>query len=299
MRDPGQRGWRSAASLESPWGPRRPAPTRSCRQPGRCLHGRVRRLRLLQAAALIAFASLIVSLPALARLAAWFDRPLADWRGVLIDELAASPDPAATAQEEIARLRTLTAELQRRLAEYEEVGAESEAEVEDVILHRAGIIGRSDRDGSHLIEIDRGAIDRVHKGMAVTVGWSLVGVVVGEQAGRSLVRLTTDPDSRVPAKLLNTAGAVEELGLCVGLGERDHLELRMVEDRPGLHIEAGQFVVTAENTLAVPSDLVLGVVTVAHRQDSGDHWYIELQPLRDSWRQSSVLVLREDYAAVR
>jgi len=158
-------------------------------------------------------------------------------------------------------------------------------------------MARSERQARRFIEIDAGVVDGVHRGMAVAEGWSLLGVVVGEQTGTSLVQLVTDAQSRVPATLLTVdeegqPGEPVSLGVCAGTGRNDRLELRFIEEREGLTVHPGMAVVTAAGREAVPVGLVLGLVESAEVQAYSDHWAITVRPLRDADILGSVLVLQ-------
>ncbi len=71
----------------------------------------------------------------------------------------------------------------------------------------ARIIVRADSGNfRHSIHINRGASDGVLPGHAVTVGQVLIGVVLEASANVSVVRLVTDPGSRVPVLVLPRNG---------------------------------------------------------------------------------------------
>lgn len=207
---------------------------------------------------------------------------------------AAVADPDLDLAEENARLRERCADLARRLAAYEELAASAAVTVPEILLTTATVVGRGDRRGAHLVEIDRGAMaDGVSRGLAVTVGWSLVGVVRGEAGARSLVQLITDPASRVPARLVGRDGEVIALGSLAGTGAWTELELRLVQDRAGLEVEAGFLVLTADGLEAVPPGLILGHVVAAERSTSDDHWRIKVAPLRSTALLTEVQVLKD------
>ena len=246
---------------------------------------------VLIAIILLVISVLIALIPAVRGLWVMTDQPVAAWRSQLIAESGSVENALAEAAEEIARLRTQHAEAVRRLAEFEEILNESNLDPEQVVLTRATVVARSTGPGAQVLEINRGAVDRVRKHMAITVGWSLIGVVIGEQAGRSLVRLLTDAQSRIPAKIIGPDGAVLGRGVCAGTGDLRQLDLRMVEDQPGLIVEAGQYVVSAGGPGVVPPDLILGVIEQARREEASDHWAIDVEPLREVG--ATVLVLKE------
>lgn len=251
--------------------------------------------------------SLVLALTgALQRIAPWLSPPTA-WRADRSAEVGLDGDAAADQRELLIRLNAENAELRRRLAEYEEVAASGGVHPERSVLCRARVVARSDRASRRHLRIDAGAYLGVRVEMAVVVGWSLIGVVVGEQPAESLVRLVSDPESRIPAHLLGPAGTGEDgepipgevvaLGVLEGTGEADRLQLGFVEDRPDLTVVPGMQVITAGGPGAVPPGLVLGTVSGAGRSPQSDHWAIEVEPERRGDLAVSVLVLRAPAAA--
>lgn len=260
---------------------------------------RVRRIALLLGL-LLAAASLALS-GWWDRIAPWLGPPRA-WRADRVRAAADVHDRTVVQRELLIRLNSRNAEMRRRLAEYAEIEAATDAQPARSVLRRARVVARGRRSARHLIHIDAGAYDGVRRDMAVVVGWSLVGVVEGEQPGRSLVRLVTDLESRVPVHLV-TEPAVDDagepippravaLGVAAGTGEPDRLEVRFVEDRTDLTVEPGMSVVTAGGPGAVPPGLVVGTVTAASRAPHSDHWEITARPLRRGDLVASVLLLR-------
>jgi cell shape-determining protein MreC len=197
---------------------------------------------------------------------------------------AASPEPATTtleqqllaAQEQATRLSTENALLRDRLAEYQEIKGEGGVQP-PAVVGRGWIFHRSLRQGRRFCELDLGAVDGVEKGMAVVAGWTLIGVVAGISDARCVVQQVTDSESRIPAALYR--------------GQDNLLALTFVEDRPGLEVAVGMRVVTAGLAGPLPRGLVLGTVTAATRA-TGDHWRIEVGPLRSAETVDSLLVLR-------
>lgn len=243
---------------------------------------------------------------ALERLAPWLTPPTA-WRAQRSAQVAVDGDPVADQGEVLVRLNAENIELRRRLAEYAEIEGDGGVHPARSVLGRARVVARSDRASRRHLRIDAGAYLGVRRGMAVVVGWSLVGVVVGEHPAEALVRLVSDPESRIPAHLQTAAGVAEDgsvvpgevvaLGVLAGTGEPELLELTFVEDRPDLAVEPGMQVVTAGGPGPVPPGLVLGTVMTARRTPQSDHWSIGVVPLRRGDLASSVLVLRAPTAA--
>jgi len=232
------------------------------------------------------------------------------WRADLAERGGVPESADRTASRELLlRMNAENIELRRRLSEYREVADASGLAASQAVVARARVTARSLRRGRHFLEIDLGAVDGVEDGMAVGIGWSLIGVVAGEQLGRSLVRLLSDQDSRVAAHLVPAPSDDGEqlqtltplaLGVCAGTGERGRLELHFIEDRPGLQVEPGMGVLTAGGSGSqLPPRLVIGTVLSAEREATSDHWRIAVQPLRDARQASTLLILRSQRAAVK
>ena len=154
--------------------------------------------------------------------ARWAARPLVDgWDGAVHgDDLEA----------ENATLRARVAELEGRL----DGAPDAQAELEEVLrathLPFAGDLPRvtasvvSDRRTGleHLVEIDRGSDDGVRVGMPVVTGTGLVGRLEVVTAGRSILRLVTDPRSSVGVRAV--AGPI---GVARGTGDGRALRLEL------------------------------------------------------------------------
>ncbi|MDA3960922.1 MAG: hypothetical protein PF961_09045 [Planctomycetota bacterium] len=257
--------------------------------------------RIVVVVGLVLVSALLLGSGALWRLAPWLGPPAA-WRADRVAEVSVAEDGAVTNEELLIRLNTANAEMRRRLEEYAEIEGSTEAEPARTVLRRARVVARSRRASRHHLRIDAGVYEGVRRDMAVVVGWSLVGVVVGEAPGTSLVRLVTDTESRIPVHLVSAPGLDENgeplpaaalaLGVCAGTGEADRLEILFVEDRPDLLVEPGMSVVSAGGPGVVPPGLVLGTVQEAARAPHSDHWVISAAPLRRGDLVASVLLLR-------
>lgn len=201
-------------------------------------------------------------------------------------------------QEELAKLRAEVLELRNRLGEYEELDRAGSLGLHQLTFHRSRILARSADAGRHFLEIDRGAVEGVRVGQPVLTGWSLVGTVRGEQAGRSLVQLLTDEESRVPATILAadvdpmtaSADAWVADGTCAGIGRQDELQMLYVEDRPNLTIMPGMLVVTAGLDANIPPGLIIGTVASAEPEPDSDLWHISVTPQRPWGSYPTVLI---------
>jgi cell shape-determining protein MreC len=194
-------------------------------------------------------------------------------------------------QERVIRLNVENVVLRRRLAEYQQIEGEGHLPPAQAVAARGRIIARTERQGRRFCELDVGAVDGVERDMPVILGWTLIGSVAGLQPGRCVVRQISDIDSRVPAGLYDDHELLAE-GVLRGTGEAGEASLDLVEDRPGLTVEAGQHVVTA-GLGGFPPGLALGPVIEAQRGGAADHWKIRVRLLRTAERAESLLVIHE------
>ena len=120
-------------------------------------------------------------------------------------------------------------------------------------------------------------------------------MVTGEASDHSLIRLVTDRHSSIPAMLMDPQGdlgaQVIAYGACVGTGDWREMDLRFVEDKEGMLVGPGQFVVTAGGPGPIPRGMVLGEVVSAHTSAHSDTWTIAVAPWRDSRLASTLTVL--------
>lgn len=230
-------------------------------------------------------------------------------RGLIrVDEMAGGLSAVGSAEadanrlllEQVTALEAENVELRRRLTEYDELAERSGLVPPGMQLLRSRILGRSAEDGDHYLELENGAVDGVQVGDPVLAGASLVGVVRGESAGRSLVQLCSDRGSRIPATVLRrrekTAAGQDRWvadGSLAGVGDPHRFSLRFVEDRPGLEIEPGMLVVTSGLTERIPAGLVLGEVVSATPAPHSDLWEIQVEPLRPWGSYPTVQVLAD------
>ena len=208
----------------------------------------------------------------------------------------------ADGDDEVSRLRIENAELRRRIREYDGINAERGTQINPDQLLRSRIIARSSDAGRHFIHIDAGALEGVHVGDAVLVGWTLIGVVRGEAADHSLVQLITDQDARVAASLYaielaqgNVAPQYDSplaLGVVEGRGDPWLLGMGHVEARSRLQVTPGMQVVTSGLDAQIPFGLVVGTVESADVSPESDLWEIRLRPHRLWGSYHSVVVLR-------
>jgi len=218
--------------------------------------------------------------------------PVLPWQRSLAAREEPPAEAAATqAAERLIRLNAENVILRRRLAEYQEIAGEGRVPPAQAVVARGQIVARTQRQGRRYCELDVGAIDGVEVDMAATLGWSLVGMVVGRGPGRCLVREITDSESRIPAALYDDQELLAE-GILRGTGAPGVTILEFVEDRPGLQVEPGQRLVTVGLDRGAPGGLALGSVVSAVRAGPTDHSLITVAPLRSAATSDSLLVLR-------
>ena len=221
---------------------------------------------------------------------AWLGAPIQT--GLSRNEVELSPkERALRLEEQLVRVNAENAILRSRLQDYLSIKGEGGVPPEQAVVVRARVIARTLRQGRRYCELDAGAVDGVVTGMAVCLGWSLVGTVTGVQEGRCLVQHVTDSESRIPASLLMGDTIIAE-GVLTGVGKRGLLLLDYIEDRRGLVVENQQRVVTAGTDGRFPAGLVLGTVAAASRSATADHWHVEVVPMREADTAESLLILR-------
>lgn len=117
------------------------------------------------------------------------------------------------------------------------------------------------------VEIDKGASAGVMKGMPVVSGAGLIGSVVRVSDNRSVVKLVTNRDFRVGAKVNGKAGSLVRVS-----GTGDERKLSGQTDKKDSQAAVGDLLVTSgvEHSL-FPPDIPIGNVTALHDND------IELQ----------------------
>lgn len=212
-----------------------------------------------------------------------------------------SDNDDAVVSDLLLRLNAENAELRRRIREYDSIQAELGTRIFPEQLLRARVVSRSADHGRHFLEIDRGALSGVAVGDPVVVGWTLVGVVRGERANRSLVQLLSDRESRVAVSIYaatltaadgETADIPLAQGVIAGVGERHHLQVVHVEARSTVQIREGMHVVTSGLDEHMPFGLAVGEVVEARPRPDSDLWDIVVQPLRPWGSYPTVVVIR-------
>jgi hypothetical protein len=204
--------------------------------------------------------------------------------------------PDAVLREQVAHLGSENTMLRARLADYAAISGEGRVDPAAVVVARGRIISRTRRVARRYLELDVGRVDGVAKGMAVVMGWTLVGQVTGTDDGRCLVQEITDSESRVASVVLSVGDGLKppqrlSEGVLAGRGRRGELALEFVETAPDLVLSPGMAVVTAGVDGRFPVGLVLGEIRSASHA-GGEAWQVTVAPQRDPQLAESLLVLR-------
>ena len=204
--------------------------------------------------------------------------------------------PDAVLREQVAHLGSENTMLRARLADYAAISGEGRVDPAAAVVARGRIISRTRRVARRYLELDVGRVDGVAKGMAVVMGWTLVGQVTGTDDGRCLVQEITDSESRVAAVILSVGDGLKppqrlSEGVLAGRGRRGELALEFVETAPDLVLSPGMAVVTAGVDGRFPVGLVLGEIRSASHA-GGEAWQVTVAPQRDPQLAESLLVLR-------
>ncbi|TVR45248.1 MAG: rod shape-determining protein MreC [Planctomycetota bacterium] len=231
--------------------------------------------------------------------AQYADRWRAGFHGLGTEDIS---DQQREVDDQVRRLQAENNQLRQRLREYQSMDSEIGTRIFPEQLLRARVVARSAEHGRHFLEIDRGALQGVHVGDPVVVGWTLVGVVRGERANRSLVQLLSDTESRIavslfdPASLKGNDEAAPLLpvaqGVIAGTGDRHGLRVVHVEARSGIQIRTGLQVLTSGLDERIPFGLIIGEVVEARPRADSDLWDIEVAPARPWGSYPTVVALR-------
>lgn len=256
-------------------------------------------------------AAVLVVVGPLAWLRGWLAPMVGAATATLAPDGRTSADaPDEVLREQVAHLGAENAVLRSRLADYAAIQGEGGVPPERVVVARGRIIARTRRAGRRYLELDVGRVDGVAKGMAVTIGWTLVGQVAGSDDGRCLVQELTDSDSRVAAVVLSSSekpvagekpAGLEKTteaplvrmceGVLAGTGKSQSLSLEFIDGGSDLELKPGQAVVTAGSDGRFPATLVLGtIVSASHAGTTA--WQVVVAPARDPEAAESVLVVR-------
>lgn len=179
-------------------------------------------------------------------------------------------DPEAEAlRQRNAELEAQVAELQNRIVGYQE--NETELRILSSLLDyartapqheyvAANVIGRDTSPFRSFIFLDIGSDAGVQRDMPVVTNQGLVGLVVETTCCSSKIRLITDPDSAINARLQ----ASRDEGVVVGR-QGGGLELQYLSQQA--EVNSGDVVLTSGLSGRVPAGLVLGTISAVQRLD--------------------------------
>ena len=193
--------------------------------------------------------------------------------------------------EEALLLRKQVADLQAQLQAMKQAQEFEANGMMEIVSYDARVLSRTRGRREQYVEIDRGALHEVKRGMAVCAGRSIIGLVSGEKRTTSLVRLISDPQSRIAAHVYNGKNRIAG-GVLAGAERSGLCELLYIEDRPGLVIKPDFYVVTAGTDGIIPEGLIIGRIIEADPSKTSDSWRIIVEPLRPVHAVTEVLVCR-------
>ena len=135
------------------------------------------------------------------------------------------------------------------------------------------------------VEIDRGTNAGVATGMPVVVGSGLVGRIASASGERAIVRLITDPDVNVSARLAPSGTLTSVKGNGAGA------LLRAEEIKPDQLVNEGDAVVTSAIGGNYPDSIPIGRVVRAEAVAGVSYQRVEIEPVIDFGRLEFVNVL--------
>jgi rod shape-determining protein MreC len=219
-------------------------------------------------------------------------RGIASATGGLVSAFQNNPDAEALRQRN-AELEAQIAQLQNQVVSLQENEAElrlisalldyARTQPENRYLG-ATVIGRDTSPFLSYAIIDQGTDKGVARGMPVVTDQGLVGTVVETTCCSSKIRLITDPDSAVNARLQVSRDEGQAVGLFGG-----GLELQFLSQQA--EVRPGDLVLTSGLGAAYPQGLVLGSVSAVQRQDYEVQQKASLTPAVDFNRLEIVLVI--------
>ncbi|NRA39689.1 MAG: rod shape-determining protein MreC [Planctomycetes bacterium] len=205
--------------------------------------------------------------------------------------------------EQVLHLQKEVADLRDRLQMTKQAKSLENSHIMEVIAWDARVLSRTRGQRQqmvdvHYVEVDKGGLDAVKTGMAMCSGKSLLGLVSAVKRDQAIVRLITDPQSRIAALIYQGKKRIAG-GVLAGGPKSGLCHMLYIEDRPGLKIEPGFFVVSAGTGGLVPEGLILGEVIKASPGVSSDNWDIEVQPIRPVHAITEVLICRRKEQGVQ
>jgi rod shape-determining protein MreC len=210
----------------------------------------------------------------------------------LVDTLHGSPD-AASLRQENANLKAQVAQLQKRIVDLQEGQADLNLlsgllnyarSQPDNQYAAANVIGRDSSPFLSYIIIDLGTDSGVARDQPVVTDNGLVGTVVAVTCCSARVRLITDPDSAVNARLQTTRDEGVAIGRFGG-----GLDLQYLSQQA--QVKTGDVVLTSGLGGGYPAGIVIGTVSAVQRQSFDVLQSTSLTPGVDFNRLEIVLVI--------
>lgn len=210
----------------------------------------------------------------------------------LTQTLRGNPDNASLRQEN-EDLKAQAAQLQKRIVDLQESQADLNLlsgllnyarSVPDNHYAAANVIGRDSSPFLSFIIIDLGTDDGVARDQPVVTDNGLVGTVVAVTCCSARVRLITDPDSAVTARLQQS----RDEGVAVGRFGGG-LDLQYLSQQA--QVKTGDLVLTSGLGGSYPEGIVLGTVSAVQRQSFDVLQTASLTPGVDFNRLEIVLVI--------
>jgi len=157
--------------------------------------------------------------------------------------------------------------------------------VKDIPRVTARVVNTAPSNVQLTVEIDRGTDDGVVTGMPVVTGSGLVGRIASTSGARSVVRLITDPDMNVSARLA-PSGVLTSIK---GNGAGD--VLRAEEIKPDQPVNEDDTVVTSAIGGNYPDSIPIGRVVKAEAVAGVSYQRVDVKPVTDFSHLEFVSVL--------
>ncbi len=157
--------------------------------------------------------------------------------------------------------------------------------VKDIPRVAARVINTAPSNVQLTVEIDRGSDDGVATGMPVVAGSGLVGRIASTTGTRSVVRLITDPEMNVSARLA-PSGVLTSVK-----GNGAAALLRAQEIKPDQLVSENEAVVTSAIGGNYPDSIPIGRVVKAEALAGVSYQRVEVEPVTDFGRLEFVSVL--------
>ena len=157
--------------------------------------------------------------------------------------------------------------------------------VKDIPRVAARVVNTAPSNVQLTVEIDRGTDDGVATGMPVVAGSGLVGRIASTSGSRSVVRLITDPEMNVAARLA-ASGVLTSVK-----GNGAAALLRAQEIKPDQPVWENEAVVTSAIGGNYPDSIPIGRVVKAEAVAGVSYQRVEVEPVIDFGRLEFVNVL--------